>query len=165
MQRCWGDSEVAGPYAVPSMDIARPGRSPRRRSARPARRVLTAAVLGVCWSAAKGTGARGRPRRGRLAGRSTCSRRRLVAATTRPRPLAEVWSLCGAFGHGHALRALAAGDGDAYAHAIAAIEADFAAREEHLTGVAIADTAVMLELIAAERGLAAKLASPLVPTP
>jgi hypothetical protein len=64
-----------------------------------------------------------------------------------------------------ALRALAAGDRDGYASALAAIEADFAARDEHLTGVAIADTAVMLELIAAERGLAAQLASPLVPMP
>ena len=82
-------------------------------------------------------------------------------------PLAEVMEpRGGAFERtATALRMLAAGDGDAYAHAIAAIEADFAAREEHLTGVAIADTAVMLELIAAERGLAAKLASPLVPTP
>ena len=64
-----------------------------------------------------------------------------------------------------ALRALAARDGDAYAAAVAAIEADFAAREEHLTGVAIADTAIMLELIAAERGLAAGIDSPLVPVP
>jgi hypothetical protein len=64
-----------------------------------------------------------------------------------------------------ALRALAAGDGPAYADAVAAIEADFAGREEHLTGVAIADTAVMLELIAAERGLRADLDSPLVPIP
>jgi len=65
----------------------------------------------------------------------------------------------------NALRALAAGDGPAYAEAVAAIEADFAEREEHLTGVAIADTAVMLELIAAERGLGADLDSPLVPIP
>jgi hypothetical protein len=64
-----------------------------------------------------------------------------------------------------ALCALAAGDRDAYAEALAAIAADFATREEHLTGVAIADTAVMLELIAAERGLAAQLGSPLVPVP
>ncbi len=64
-----------------------------------------------------------------------------------------------------ALRALAAGDGPAYAEAVAAIEADFAGREEHLTGVAIADTAVMLELIAGERGLGADLDSPLVPIP
>jgi len=64
-----------------------------------------------------------------------------------------------------AMRALAARDADAYASALAAIEADFAARDEHLTGVAIADTAIMLELIAAERGLAAGLESPLVPVP
>ena len=64
-----------------------------------------------------------------------------------------------------AMRALAARDADAYASALAAIEADFAARNEHLTGVAIADTAIMLELIAAERGLAAGLQSPLVPVP
>jgi hypothetical protein len=64
-----------------------------------------------------------------------------------------------------ALRALAAGDGPAYAEAVAAIEADFAGRDEHLTGVAIADTAVMLELIAAGRGLGADLDSPLVPLP
>ncbi|HEY0343712.1 MAG TPA: hypothetical protein VGC59_03630 [Solirubrobacteraceae bacterium] len=62
-----------------------------------------------------------------------------------------------------ALRALAANDQEAYATALAAIEADFASRDEHLTGVAIADTAVMLELLAAERGLAAGLDSPLVP--
>jgi hypothetical protein len=62
-----------------------------------------------------------------------------------------------------ALRALADGDGDAYAAALAAIEADFAGRDAHLTGVAIADTAVMLELLAAERGLAARPDSPLVP--
>jgi len=62
-----------------------------------------------------------------------------------------------------ALRALAAGDAAGYEEAITAIEADFAAREEHLTGIEIADTAVMLELLAEERGLAAHLASPLVP--
>lgn len=62
-----------------------------------------------------------------------------------------------------ALRALAASDGEAYATALAAIEADFAGRAEHLTGVAIADTAVMLELLAAERGLAVRPDSPLVP--
>ena len=64
-----------------------------------------------------------------------------------------------------ALRALATGDGSGYAEAVTAIEADFAGRDEHLTGVAIADTAVMLELIAAGRGLRADLDSPLVPLP
>lgn len=62
-----------------------------------------------------------------------------------------------------ALRALATADAAAYAQALAAIEADFAAREQHLTGVPIADTAVMLELLAAERGTSAGLVSPLVP--
>jgi len=62
-----------------------------------------------------------------------------------------------------ALRALAAGDGDAYAAAVHEIAADFAARDEHLTGVAIADTAIMLELIAADRGLGAGIGGPLVP--
>ncbi len=64
-----------------------------------------------------------------------------------------------------ALKALAAGDATAYANALAAIAMDFAARDEHLTGVAIADTAVMLELLAAERGMAVRPSSPLVPAP
>jgi hypothetical protein len=62
-----------------------------------------------------------------------------------------------------ALRALAARDAEAYTAALAAIEADFAARTDHLTGVAIADTAVMLELLADERGMAVRPSSPLVP--
>jgi len=62
-----------------------------------------------------------------------------------------------------ALKSLAARDDGAYAAALAAIEADFAARDEHLTGVAIADTAVMLEQLADERGMAVKPSSPLVP--
>jgi hypothetical protein len=62
-----------------------------------------------------------------------------------------------------ALRALAGGDDVAYANALAAIAMDFAARSDHLTGVPIADTAVMLELLAARRGMAVKPASPLVP--
>ena len=62
------------------------------------------------------------------------------------------------------LQALAARDADAYAAALAAIEADFASRDDHLTGVAIADTAVMLELLAEERGMAVKPSSPLMPS-
>jgi len=64
-----------------------------------------------------------------------------------------------------ALRALAAGDADAYAAAASAIAGDFESRDDHLTGVAIADTAIMLEIIAAQRGLAAGLDSPLVALP
>ena len=82
-------------------------------------------------------------------------------------PLAEVMEpRGGAFERtAAALRALAAGDGAAYAAAAAAITDDFAGREEHLTGVPIADTAIMLEIVAGERGLAAGLESPLVVLP
>jgi hypothetical protein len=62
-----------------------------------------------------------------------------------------------------AIAALAAGDGAAYAAALEAIVADFAARDAHLTGVPIADTAVMLEMLAVPRGLARRPDSPLVP--
>ena len=69
-----------------------------------------------------------------------------------------------AFGRAaHAIAALAAGDGASYAAAVEAIVADFAGREDHLTGVPIADTAVMLERLAGQRGMAAAVASPLVP--
>ena len=62
-----------------------------------------------------------------------------------------------------AVSALARGDAAAYAGAVAAVVADFAAREEHLTGVPIADTALMLERLAAARGLAARPSTPLLP--
>jgi hypothetical protein len=62
-----------------------------------------------------------------------------------------------------AIAALAAGDGAAYRAAVEAIVADFAARESHLTGVPIADTAAMLEALARPRGLAAELDGPLLP--
>ena len=62
-----------------------------------------------------------------------------------------------------AIAALAGRDATAYASAIEAIVADFAARDEHLTGVAIADTALMLERLAAPRQMAARPASPLLP--
>ncbi len=62
-----------------------------------------------------------------------------------------------------ALGALARGDGTAYAVAVAAIVADFAARDRHLTGIAFADTAVVLERLAQPRGVAARPASALMP--
>lgn len=64
-----------------------------------------------------------------------------------------------------ALEALAARDGAGYSAALAAIVADFEGREHHLTGVAIADTAAMLERLAARRGLATGIGSPLLPPP
>jgi hypothetical protein len=62
-----------------------------------------------------------------------------------------------------ALHALVVGDRDAYASAVTAIVADFAAREDHLTGVAFADTAVMLERLAAPREMAVRPASAVMP--
>jgi exodeoxyribonuclease III len=62
-----------------------------------------------------------------------------------------------------AITALAAGDAAAYAASAQAIVADFTARDQHLKGVPIADTALMLERLAAPRGLAAGITSPLLP--
>jgi hypothetical protein len=59
--------------------------------------------------------------------------------------------------------ALASGDAQVYAAAIQAIVDDFAARDTHLTGVPIADTALVLERLAAPRGLASGVRSPLLP--
>lgn len=62
-----------------------------------------------------------------------------------------------------AIDALAARDGQRYAVAVAAIVDDFERRGEHLTGVPFADTAAVLERVAAGRGIAAGIASPLLP--
>lgn len=62
-----------------------------------------------------------------------------------------------------AITALATGDGASYRGAVRAIVEDFERRTEHLTGVAIADTALMLERLAAGRGLTADLRSALLP--
>jgi predicted CoA-binding protein len=62
-----------------------------------------------------------------------------------------------------AVAALARRDRQAYAGMLAAIVADFEAREDHLTGVPIADTALVLERLAERRGLAAHPRSPLLP--
>jgi hypothetical protein len=62
-----------------------------------------------------------------------------------------------------ALAALAAGDGPRYREAVGAIVADFEGRDAHLTGVPIADTAVLMEALAERRGMAARPVSPLMP--
>ena len=62
-----------------------------------------------------------------------------------------------------AVAALARRDRDAYAAALKAIVADFETRETHLTGVPIADTALVLERLAERRGLAAHPESALLP--
>ena len=63
-----------------------------------------------------------------------------------------------------AISALAAGDAAAYRAAIDQIVRDFEGRAEHLTGVAIADTALMLQQLAARRGLAVELHSSVLPS-
>ena len=62
-----------------------------------------------------------------------------------------------------AISALATGDPEAYAAAARTIVEDFERRADHLTGVAVADTALMLQRLAARRGLAAELSSPVLP--
>ena len=62
-----------------------------------------------------------------------------------------------------AIDALATGDGDRYASALTAIVVDFEQRTEHITGVAFADTALMLERLAEPRGIAVHPESDLLP--
>lgn len=62
-----------------------------------------------------------------------------------------------------ALLALANGSAAAYAEAVKAIVADFEGREQHLTGVPFADTALMFERLAERRGIAAGVRSPVLP--
>lgn len=64
---------------------------------------------------------------------------------------------------GEAIGALAVGDSGRFADALRAIVRDFEARTEHLTGVAIADTALMLSQLAARRGMAVAMQSPVLP--
>jgi hypothetical protein len=62
-----------------------------------------------------------------------------------------------------AISALAAHAGARYADALEAVVGDFERRSEHLTGVAIADTALMLQALATRRGMAAAIESPVLP--
>lgn len=59
--------------------------------------------------------------------------------------------------------AVAARDVEAYEAALAAIVRDFEQRAEHLTGVAIADTALVLATLASRRGMAVTIESPVLP--
>jgi hypothetical protein len=62
-----------------------------------------------------------------------------------------------------ALAALAAGDRAAYGTAAARVLGSFEQREEYLEDLPVADTVAVLEALAARRGLAAGLESPLLP--
>ncbi len=69
-----------------------------------------------------------------------------------------------AFGRaGGAVAALARRDRSAFGEMLGAIVADFEGRDEHLTGVAIADTALVLDRLAERRGLAVHPHSALLP--
>jgi hypothetical protein len=61
------------------------------------------------------------------------------------------------------LAAVAAGDEVALRRAVEAVVSDFVAREQHLTGVPFADTALMLELLGRRRGLEADVRGLLLP--
>jgi hypothetical protein len=62
-----------------------------------------------------------------------------------------------------ALDALAAGDEPGYVRAVESVLESFETRDEYLEDVPVADTVLVLQELAAPRGLAAKLSSPLLP--
>ena len=68
-------------------------------------------------------------------------------------------------GPAEALAALAAGEPRALPGRVEAIVADFEARDAHVTGVPVADTAMLMEALADPRGIAARPRSPLIPQP
>jgi hypothetical protein len=63
---------------------------------------------------------------------------------------------------GIALQALAGADEAGYRRALDQIVDDFAGRDKHLSGVAVADTAMVLERLAQPRGMAVRPDSPLM---
>ena len=64
---------------------------------------------------------------------------------------------------GNALAAISDGDRTAYEAALTDILDDYAAREQHLSGIPIADTALVLERLADRRGLAVRKKHALLP--
>jgi hypothetical protein len=69
-----------------------------------------------------------------------------------------------AFGRtAEAIAALASDDRDRYAAALTAIVRDFEQRTEHLTGVAVADTALVLSELGARRGMVVAIESSVLP--
>jgi hypothetical protein len=64
---------------------------------------------------------------------------------------------------GEAIAALAGHDRAGYAATLEEIVRDFERRSRHLTGVAIADTAIVLQVLAGRRGMEAAIESPVLP--
>ena len=62
-----------------------------------------------------------------------------------------------------ALSAIAASDPDAYGTAVSDVLRSFETREAYLEDIAVADTVLVLQALAADRGLAVELESPLLP--
>ncbi|OFW73993.1 MAG: hypothetical protein A2Y55_10730 [Actinobacteria bacterium RBG_16_68_12] len=62
-----------------------------------------------------------------------------------------------------ALGAVAAGDANGYDVAVRSLLADFESRDEFLEDITVADTVLALQVLAAQRGLAVSLRSPLLP--
>jgi hypothetical protein len=62
-----------------------------------------------------------------------------------------------------AITALAERDHQAFEHSVRAIVEDFEAREQLLTNVPVADTALMLERLAERRGMRPNVESPMLP--
>jgi hypothetical protein len=65
---------------------------------------------------------------------------------------------------GDALASLAAHDVDGYTLAVEAVLESFEQRDQYLEDIPVADTVLVLQSLAARRGLAAELSSPLLPT-
>jgi tetratricopeptide (TPR) repeat protein len=65
---------------------------------------------------------------------------------------------------GDALAFLAAHDVDGYILAVERVLESFENRDEYLEGIPVADTVLVLQALAARRGLAAELTSPLLPS-
>jgi hypothetical protein len=62
-----------------------------------------------------------------------------------------------------ALATLAAADRVGYTDAVGSVLESFESRDEYLEGVPVADTVLVLQLLAHERGIEAELSSPLLP--
>ena len=66
---------------------------------------------------------------------------------------------------GEAIAALAVHDQAGYDASLEEIVRDFEQRSRHLTGIAIADTALVLQVLAGRRGMGAAIESPVLPVP
>ena len=65
----------------------------------------------------------------------------------------------------NALATLASSDGPGYVLAVESVLESFETREEYLEDIAVADTVLVLQALAARRGIPAELVSPLLPSP